>query len=64
MKPAQLALAWLLARGEVIAIPKTSKRARMQENAAALERDLTGEELAAIDALFPPPRRKSALQMY
>lgn len=64
MTPAQLALAWLLARDGVIAIPKTSNRARMKENAAALKRDLTGEELAAIDALFPPPRRKAALQMY
>jgi diketogulonate reductase-like aldo/keto reductase len=64
MTPAQLALAWLLARDGVIAIPKTSNRARMKENAAALERVLTGKELAAVDALFPPPRHKSALQMY
>lgn len=62
--PAQLALAWLLAREGVIAIPKTSQRARLEENVAALERALSAEEGAAIDALFPPPRRKAALHMY
>jgi diketogulonate reductase-like aldo/keto reductase len=62
--PAQLALAWLLARDGVIAIPKTSQRARLQENVAALERPLSTPEAAALDAIFPPPRRKSALQMY
>lgn len=64
MTPARLALAWLLSHDRIIAIPKTSQRARLKENAAALERRLTGEELAAVDKLFPAPRRKTALRMY
>jgi diketogulonate reductase-like aldo/keto reductase len=62
--PAQLALAWLLARDGVIAIPKTSQRARLEENVAALEKPLSADEAAALDAIFPPPKRKSSLQMY
>ena len=64
MTPAQLALTWLLARDGVIAIPKTSQRARLKENAAVLERELTNEELAAVDRLLPAPGRKTSLQMY
>ena len=62
--PSQLALAWLLAREGVIAIPKTSHRARLRENLGALEVRLAPEHLAALDAMFPPPKRKVPLQMY
>lgn len=61
--PAQLALAWLLAQDRVIAIPKTSHRERVRENAQAAEMTLTAEQLAALDALFKPPTGPSALQM-
>lgn len=60
---AQLALAWLLAKDGVIAIPKASDAAHLRENAAAAEMELTAAELAALDALFPPPTRKRALAM-
>ena len=62
--PSQLALAWLLTREGVIAIPKTSQRARLRETLAALEVRLAPEHLAALDRMFPPPDRKVALQMY
>ncbi|KRF02097.1 aldo/keto reductase [Frateuria sp. Soil773] len=53
--PAQLALAWVLAQGEdVIAIPGTKKRSRLDENLGALDVRLDAAELAAIDAVFPP----------
>jgi aryl-alcohol dehydrogenase-like predicted oxidoreductase len=53
--PAQLALAWVLAQGdEVLAIPGTRKRSRLDENLGALDVRLTAAELAAIDAIFPP----------
>jgi aryl-alcohol dehydrogenase-like predicted oxidoreductase len=53
--PAQLALAWVLAQGEdVLAIPGTKKRSRLDENLGALDVTLSGDELAAIDAIFPP----------
>jgi aryl-alcohol dehydrogenase-like predicted oxidoreductase len=51
---AQLALAWLLARGEgIVPIPGTTKLERLEENAAAADIQLTGDELAAIDAVAP-----------
>ena len=62
--PAQLALAWLLAKEDVIAIPKTSRRARLRENVGALELGLTDAELSALDVMFPPPARRTSLQMY
>ena len=53
--PAQLALAWLLARGDdVVPIPGTRSRQRLAENAAAAEIRLSDEELAEIDAAMPP----------
>jgi aryl-alcohol dehydrogenase-like predicted oxidoreductase len=53
--PAQLALAWLLARGcEVVPIPGTKRRSRLEENARAAELKLSQEELARLDALCPP----------
>ncbi len=53
--PAQLALAWVLAQGEdVIAIPGTRRRQRLDENLRALDVRLSPADLAAIDATFPP----------
>ncbi|MDQ9400858.1 aldo/keto reductase, partial [Serratia marcescens] len=49
MTPAQVALAWLLGRDDIIAIPKTSRRERLRENFGALERELTSEQLAELD---------------
>ncbi len=60
--PAQVALAWLLAR-EAIVIPKTSHPDRVQENATALDKPLTPDELHELDALFPPPDEASSLAM-
>jgi aryl-alcohol dehydrogenase-like predicted oxidoreductase len=52
---AQLALAWLLAQGEdVVPIPGTKSRARLEENAAAASLRLTPGELAALAAALPP----------
>jgi aryl-alcohol dehydrogenase-like predicted oxidoreductase len=53
--PSQLALAWLLARGEhVIPIPGTTSRAHLRENLVATDVVLTPEVLARLDALFAP----------
>jgi aryl-alcohol dehydrogenase-like predicted oxidoreductase len=53
--PAQLALAWLLARdAHIVPIPGTRRLARLQENIGALDVVLDAAELARIDALFPP----------
>ncbi len=53
--PAQLALAWLLARGtDVVPIPGTKKRKYLEENARAVEIALTAEEIRRIDEALPP----------
>jgi aryl-alcohol dehydrogenase-like predicted oxidoreductase len=53
--PAQLALAWVLAQGDdIIAIPGTRRRSRLDENLNAPEVTLSADELKAIDAAFPP----------
>src|SRR3954471_6550609 len=53
--PAQLALAWLLHQGDDIApIPGTRKVSRVEENAAAADIELSGEQLATLEQLFPP----------
>jgi diketogulonate reductase-like aldo/keto reductase len=63
MTPAQTALAWLLSKDGVIAIPKTGIRARLRENAGAILRTLDVEQIAELNEHFPPPRRASALEM-
>ncbi len=53
--PGQLALAWVLAQGEdLVPIPGTKRIAYLDENLGALEVVLTPDELARIDAIFPP----------
>jgi aryl-alcohol dehydrogenase-like predicted oxidoreductase len=52
--PAQLALAWVLAQGEdVVPIPGTKRREYLEQNAAAVDVELTGEDVARIDAELP-----------
>jgi diketogulonate reductase-like aldo/keto reductase len=61
--PAQAALAWLLTHPDVIVIPKTGNRERLQENFAALEQPLTAARIAELEGLFPAPSRAQPLQM-
>ena len=61
--PAQVVLAWALRHPALIAIPKASRKAHVEANARAAALQLTPEDLAAIDAAFPPPRRKRPLAM-
>jgi aryl-alcohol dehydrogenase-like predicted oxidoreductase len=52
--PAQLALAWLLAQGpDVVPIPGSKERRRVEENAAAVEVALTQDDLREIDEIAP-----------
>jgi aryl-alcohol dehydrogenase-like predicted oxidoreductase len=52
--PAQLALAWVLAQGEdLVPIPGTKRRTYLEQNAAAVDVELTDEDLARIDAELP-----------
>lgn len=63
LTPAQAALAWLLARDDVIAIPKTARPERLAENRAALDHPLDADALAELDRLFPPPSGPVPLEM-
>jgi len=63
MTPAQAALAWLLARDDVIVIPKTGRRERLKENLGALGHVLSAAQLAELDRFFPPPKGAGSLQM-
>jgi diketogulonate reductase-like aldo/keto reductase len=47
----------------VVSIPKAAKLAHVRENAAAREISLGAEDIAELDAAFPPPRRKRPLAM-
>jgi aryl-alcohol dehydrogenase-like predicted oxidoreductase len=52
--PGQLALAWVLAQGDdVVPIPGTKRRSYLEENLAATDVELTGDDLARIDAELP-----------
>jgi diketogulonate reductase-like aldo/keto reductase len=62
--PAQVAIAWTLrSPGGVISIPKAADPAHVRQNAAARDIALTQQDLAELDAAFPPPRRKRPLAM-
>ena len=61
--PAQVALAWTLRAPGVVAIPKAANPEHVRQNAETGEITLSPEDLAALDAAFPPPRRKQSLAM-
>ncbi len=63
MTPAQVALAWLLTKEDVIVIPKTSRRDRLIENLGALKFELPEADLAELDRLFPGPKGPRPLEM-
>lgn len=51
---AQLALAWVLAQGaDLVPIPGTKRRKYLEQNLAALEIELTPDDLARIDQVAP-----------
>ena len=61
--PAQLALAWILSRDNVIAIPKAGQCSHVEENFGAVEIALEPDVLAELDRLFPPPEGEIPLEM-
>jgi diketogulonate reductase-like aldo/keto reductase len=60
---AQVALAWTMRAADLISIPKSVHPERLAQNFQASTLTLTDAELAALDAAFPPPRRKQPLAM-
>jgi diketogulonate reductase-like aldo/keto reductase len=61
--PAAIALAWVLRQPGVVAIPKSSRPEHLRANLKALDVRLDATDLAALDAAFPPPKRRGPLQM-
>jgi diketogulonate reductase-like aldo/keto reductase len=61
--PAQVALAWTLREPGVISIPKATDPEHVRLNAKARDLVLEAADLAALDAAFPPPKRKRSLAM-
>ncbi len=53
-RPSQIALAWVLSRGDdIVPIPGTKRRSYLEENAAAAEIELTPAELERLEQAFP-----------
>lgn len=54
VKPGQLALAWVLSKGDdVVPIPGTKRRTYLEENAAAVAIRLTPDDVADLEAAVP-----------
>ena len=60
---ATLALAWVIAHDDVIAIPKAARRAHVDAIRAAADLAITPDLSAALDRAFPPPRKRTPLAM-
>jgi len=60
---AQVALAWVVSRPGVAAIPKASSASHLQENLAAASVHLSEDELRRIDKRFAQPKKKTPLSM-
>lgn len=61
--PAAIALAWTMRHPDVVAIPKASGLEHVKANAKALDVALDADDLAALDAAYPPPRTAGPLEM-
>jgi diketogulonate reductase-like aldo/keto reductase len=61
--PAAVALAFVMRHPHVVAIPKATRLDHVRANAQALQVKLDAEDLAALDAAFPPPKRPRPLAM-
>jgi len=61
--PAAVALAWVLSREGIIAIPKSSNPVHLRENRKAVDLKLSAEQIATLDHAFAAPTRKVQLEM-
>lgn len=53
-RPSQLALAWVLAQGDdIVPIPGTKRRKYLEENAAAVDLQLSSEDVRRLNEVFP-----------
>ncbi|WP_420138150.1 aldo/keto reductase, partial [Sphingomonas sp.] len=61
--PAQVALAWLLRRDDLIVIPKAGTADHARDNAAAADIVLDAAAIEALEAAFPAPKSARPLEM-
>lgn len=61
--PAQIAVAWLLRQDGLNVIPRAGTEEHVRENRAALDLELTEEDLTELDDAFPPPTGKRPLEI-
>lgn len=61
--PAQIALSWLLRQDNLTVIPKTGSQKHVRENRAALDLQLSEQDLQQLDREFPAPTRQHPLEM-
>jgi diketogulonate reductase-like aldo/keto reductase len=59
--PAQVALAWTIRDGDVVAIPKAARVTHLKENRDALDLKLTARDLEQLDESFAPPGERTPL---
>jgi diketogulonate reductase-like aldo/keto reductase len=60
---AQIALAWLLHQPSTVVIPKSMRPQRIEENLAALDIELSAEDLVELDSAYPAPAQAVRLGM-
>jgi diketogulonate reductase-like aldo/keto reductase len=60
---AQIAVAWVLRQPDMMVIPKAATLEHVRENRAALDIELTAQDLAELDRAFPPPARPRPLEL-
>jgi diketogulonate reductase-like aldo/keto reductase len=61
--PAQVALSWVVSRGGVCAIPEAGTSEHVRENVGALQVVLGEDDIAQLDAAFPPPSHPVPLEV-
>ena len=61
--PGAVALAWVLRQPGVVTIPKAVRPEHLRANLKALDVTLDADDLKALDAAFPPPKRAMPLDM-
>jgi diketogulonate reductase-like aldo/keto reductase len=62
-KPAPLALAWLLAQENVVAIPKAADASHVHDNRSAADLAVSSPLVSELDRAFPPPSGPTPLQV-
>jgi diketogulonate reductase-like aldo/keto reductase len=61
--PAQIAVAWVLRQEAVATIPRAGTPEHVRDNRAALDIELTNQDLAQLDQAFPPPKGPTSLEV-